>query len=331
MKTVSEFMLNLQKRLVDEKKLADTTATSYIQMLRKLNADVPFNNFSFLKSKELLQQRISEYSESTQKTYYSVIVSVLGFVKDKSSYKTTYNFYYEKMMEKAKENGEKDTSEKSETQKKNWITWKEISSKLEALRKQVDEFKTSKHISNSNYDTLLSAMVLALYVYIPPRRNQDYQDLYFVKKLPTEIDSSKNYFDLSKQQFVFNKYKTAKSYGQQTINVSDNTELLDLIKIYLKFHPEKKGSEYRFLVYSDGKPLSAVNAVTRVLNRAFGKNIGSSMLRHIYLSEKYNIDEMKTLATQMGHSINEQMNGYVKRDEKTEKPEEKVVEKEAKE
>jgi hypothetical protein len=308
-------MLNLHKRLIEEKKLADSTATSYIQLLRKLNADVPFNNFSFLKSKELLEQRISQYNESTQKTYYSVITSVLNFVKDKSSYKSTYNFYFEKMMEKAKENHEKDSSEKSETQKKNWLTWKEVNSKLEALLKQVDDFKTSKHISNSNYDTLLSAIILALYVYIPPRRNQDYQDLYFVKKLNEKNDTTRNYFNLAKNEFVFNKYKTAKTYGQQIINVSDNSELLELIKVYLKFHPSKKGNEFRFLVFSDGKPLGAVNAVTRVLNRVFGKNIGSSMLRHIYLSEKYNIDEMKTIANQMGHSITQQLNGYVKSDE----------------
>jgi hypothetical protein len=71
-----------------------------------------------------------------------------------------------------------------------------------------------------------------------------------------------------------------------------------------------------------------VNAVTRVLNRAFGKNIGSSMLRHIYLSEKYNIDEMKKDADQMGHSLSLQKE-YMKSD----KPvvEEKIVEKEPKE
>jgi hypothetical protein len=35
----------------------------------------------------------------------------------------------------------------------------------------------------------------------------------------------------------------------------------------------------------------------------FGKQIGSSMLRHIYLSSKYDIDEMKKDADAMGHSL----------------------------
>jgi integrase len=323
MKTVSEFMLNLHKRLTEDKKLAESTAKQYIQMLRKLNSDVPFNNFSFLKSKELLVERIAEYSENTQKTYYSMIVSVLSFVKDKSSYKATYNFYYEKMMGKAKEHSEKDTSEKSETQKKNWLSWAEVTSKFEALKEQVAEFKGAKLLTNSNYDTLLSAIILSLYVCIPPRRNQDYQDLYAVKKLTDKHDKTKNYYDIATQRFVFNKYKTSKTYGEQVIDISENEELLDLIKVFLKFHPAKKSNEFRFLVFHDGTPLTAVNAVTRILNRVFGKNIGSSMLRHIYLSDKYNIDELKEDAKAMGHSVSQQRE-YMK----SEKPSEKSAEKE---
>ena len=308
-------MLNLQKRLMEEKKVAESTAISYINMLRKLNADVPFNNLSFLKSKELLEQRINEYSESTQKTYYSTIVSILSFYKDKTSYKSTYNYYFEKMMEKSKESREKDTSEKSETQKKNWLSWNEVSSKLDSLNKQIEEFSNSKHMSNSNYDTLLSAMVLSMYVLIPPRRNQDYQDLYIVKKYDSKKnDDSKNYYDLSTNKFIFNKYKTSKSYGKQELDVSENTAFLNILKMYLKHHPAKKGLEYRFLVFNDGSPLKAVNSVTRLLNKVFGKNIGSSMLRHIYLSEKYNIDEMKKDAEAMGHSVALQKE-YMKSDE----------------
>jgi hypothetical protein len=45
----------------------------------------------------------------------------------------------------------------------------------------------------------------------------------------------------------------------------------------------------------------------------FGKNVGSSMLRHIYLSDKYNIKEMKEDAEKMGHTV-EQQRDYMKTD-----------------
>jgi len=95
--------------------------------------------------------------------------------------------------------------------------------------------------------------------------------------------------------------------------------LLDAISIYLKHHPLHKGkitknTEFKFLVYADGSPLTAVNSITRILNKIFGKKVGSSMLRHIYLSSKYGDikEEQKEDARAMGHSVGEQQNVYVK-------------------
>ena len=41
---VSEFMLNLQRRLIDERKVAESTATQYLQTLWKLSGEKKFNN-----------------------------------------------------------------------------------------------------------------------------------------------------------------------------------------------------------------------------------------------------------------------------------------------
>jgi hypothetical protein len=45
-----------------------------------------------------------------------------------------------------------------------------------------------------------------------------------------------------------------------------------------------------------------------MLNKVFGKKVGSSMLRHIYLSGKYGneLEEMKKDAEAMGHSVSQQ-------------------------
>jgi hypothetical protein len=58
----------------------------------------------------------------------------------------------------------------------------------------------------------------------------------------------------------------------------------------------------------DGKALTAVNVITRLLNKTFGKKVGSSMLRHIYLTDKYKnvLEEQKKDAEDMGHSTGEQ-------------------------
>jgi integrase len=124
---------------------------------------------------------------------------------------------------------------------------------------------------------------------------------------------------------VFNVYKTAKKYGQQTVSIPE--KLMDTIILYLKSHPIIRGkinkkTNVPFLVKYDGKPLDKINSITRVLNRVFKKNIGSSMLRHIYLSGKYdNIsEEQKKDAEMMGHSVGQQKD-YIKNDNLTSSPE----------
>jgi hypothetical protein len=133
------------------------------------------------------------------------------------------------------------------------------------------------------------------------------------------MDTSKNYLDLLGSQFIFNKYKTAKKYGTQTVDFQNADMLKDVLTMYLKHHPLHKGkvtknTEFRFLAYQDGSPLSAVNSITRILNKSFGKKVGSSMLRHIYLSSKYADikDEQQRDADAMGHSVAEQQGVYVK-------------------
>ena len=56
--------------------------------------------------------------------------------------------------------------------------------------------------------------------------------------------------------------------------------------------------------------------VTRILNKVFGKNISTSMLRHIYLTDAYKnipaLNEMQNIATDMAHSVSTAME-YIKR------------------
>ena len=318
---VSEFMLQLQKKLVEEKKgkIGDSTASAYIKSLYLLNGKVPFKNLSFLKKTEAIDAMIAPYAENTQKALYSTITSVLTLVKDTAGYKKVYQHYYDKMMGKAnqmKETGA-DSSAKTEKQKDNWAEWKDVETIQKHLIDAVEKFSGNKNITPEQYGTLLNLVVLSLYTEIQPRRNQDYLDMSVVKATHNKISASElpkdmNYLTTDKNQpkeFIFNKYKTAKKYGQQKMELTPG--LAAVISTYLKFHPLARGNKsratmYKFLVFADGTPLTATNSITRILNRIFGKRIGSSMLRHIFLSSKYDINEMEKDAEAMGHSVEEQ-------------------------
>ena len=161
---------------------------------------------------------------------------------------------------------------------------------------------------------LLKYTVLSLYVLQPPRRNGDYLEMQIVPSFMADLPTTHNYVATTKGggEFIFNTYKTSKKYGEFRQNVVP--ELKSVITLYLKHHPllwegrKQKKEAVPFLVYKDGEPLHQLNSITRIINSVLGKGVGSSALRHIYLTHKYGDveKEQQKDAAAMAHSVNQQ-------------------------
>lgn len=317
MRTVTDFMMKLHKELQDVRKIADQTASQYIRTLYNLNSERPFTNLAWLKNIDSVNLRLAEYAKSTQKTAVTTIVSSLSLFKDKPTYKKVYTYWYNVMMSNTADSRNEDTSVKTEKQKDNWLDWSVVKAHEQRLQTEVNDM--GKDIVPSQWETILGMMVLSLYTEFAPRRNQDYQFMNVVKTLKQATQTDVNYIVLDSKLFVFNKYKTVKAHGQQEFPIPEH--LMEIIKLYLSKHPllrdKKPKGPVPFLVHSDGTPFTAVNSITRILNRIFGKKIGSTMLRHVYLSSKYDVKEMDDDAERMGHTSGVQ-HTYMKTDEKQE-------------
>lgn len=312
------FKKELEHKLLNDKKLAESSIKLYVRNLEKLNDNQPLKNLTFLKDVTKITEKLAHYKENTKRGYLISVTSVLSLDKSTKPKKKLYDDYFKLMLEKNKElKAEEATNTKSDTQQKNWLSWDEVKVHWDDLKTKVDSF-TSKEISESQYNTLLQFVVLSLYVLLPPRRNE-YQNMVVVTSVPNGTD---NYLDLTKKQMVLNHFKTSKKDGSITLDVPES--LQSVINLYIKYHPLIKGKITKkfqavpFLVYYDGKPFSQVNSITRILNKTFGKKVSSSMLRSIYLTTKYGDvrQEMKDDATAMSHSVQTQQTNYVKTDKK---------------
>jgi len=315
---MADFLATLSKALVSDRGVSESTANLYLRTLLMLNDKKPFTTLAFLKKRDAIASKLETYADSTKKGILAAIVSILSLFKDKATYKSIYKHFYDLMMAKSKEVKEAESAragEKSEKQQKNWSSWEEVKKTEEELYKEAAELMNKKHLTAPEAEKLLQCVVLSLYTKIQPRRNQDYLNMLVVKKWSEDMSADHNYLDLTGNQFVFNKYKTAKKYGVQKIAIP--SDLLDILVPYLKHNPLWKESKGKvavpFLVSPGGVPITALNGITRILNKIFGKKIGSSMLRHIFLSDKYSAlkDDMADDAAAMGHSVAEQQNTYV--------------------
>ena len=309
-----------------EKKLADTSIKFYLRNLQKLNNDEPIKNLRFLFNYKNIVEKLNNIKLNTRKNYLISIVSVLNcFVKDNALIEKLCYKYYKLMKETSQEQRDKPTEELTETQKKNWIEWDEVVKVWETLNNEALKYFKKRTLTEKQYNLLLTFVILSLYVKIPPRRNQEWQCM-FIKNILTSNDTNeKNYLLWEKQQLIFNKYKTSKTHKQQIYNIPE--ELKQCLILYLKHHPIVKGkitnkTNTHLLVYYDKEPLTQVNAITRILNKLFKKNIGSSLLRHIFLTDKYGDEnkEREEISKAMGHTERTQ-HEYIKNVEPKEKKE----------
>jgi lysine/ornithine N-monooxygenase len=118
-------------------------------------------------------------------------------------------------------------------------------------------------------------------------------------------------------EFVFNNYKTQGKYNQVVVPIEE--DLMKVIELYLNNHPEKsklknKNYDVHFLKSFYNEPIEKSQEITRILNKIFGKNIGSSMFRNMYLSNKYGdmVDELKSDTKEMGTSVDVALSTYIK-------------------
>jgi len=96
----TKYMEELYQELL-ENGLAKSTATNYIQVIKRYNGGEVFNNLEFLKDEDMIYNKLAQYAESTQRNNLAVIVSVLSRVINiHLTYRKAFDSYKEKLKNK---------------------------------------------------------------------------------------------------------------------------------------------------------------------------------------------------------------------------------------
>ena len=286
------------------KDLSPSSIQTYKTKFIKLNDDKPVRNLNFLLDIDKVKNKIEPLKPNTQRTYYIAICSILKcMINNNQANKTFRKIYidYSKILEEYNIKL-KDQTEKTQTEGDNWIS-------TENLKEVYDKLK-SNHTQNQR--SFQDYLILSLYYLNAPRRNKDYSLLKVVNNYNDKLPNEYNYFDVKNKKFIFNNYKTAKKYNRQEIDVND--DLYNIINEYIRQF-KIKNNDYLLYNLITNEPLSNINAITLILNRIFNKNIGSSMLRKLYLSNRYG-DKAKELiedVKNMGTSVSTAQNNYIKK------------------
>lgn len=311
----------MEKKIKDElenKNLSESTIKVYMRNMRILNGNKELKTLSFLTRKDEIMNKLNLKNENTKRNYLITICSILNSM---SSNTKLYKYYYDELISlnrKLKEHEGKNI--KSEKQDENWIEQDEVnkilSQRMDEANEIYEKYNEYDILPNKKlYNKFLETLVLALYTLQPPRRNKDYILMKIIKGEPKEdVDKDINYIDMKNGYFYFNNYKTSKTELKDgdSLKIKINDKLFDLIRKFNKFND----NDYLLSNY-DGNNYTESNFITKILNNIFkdeNKKISSTMLRHIFLSNKFSdvTDEQRDIAKKMSHSVDMQKQ-YIKK------------------
>lgn len=292
-------MENIRSFIKDKRpSLSHSSITTYTSVLKNLYKKV-FDDDKYDMVKFNQTERVLDHLKDVPSNKRKTILSALVIITNKKDYRDL-------MLDDVKVyNDEMSKQQKSEQQKDNWVDTDEITNVFENLQKNAVLVYKKRSKTSQDLQYLQQFILLACFVYIPPRRSKDFVD-FKIKNIDREKD---NYME--KNTFVFNSYKTSKFYGKQVVKIP--VQLRNIIQKWMKINP----TEHLFFDSNHNK-LSSVKLNQR-LNKIFGgMKVSVNMLRHAYLTDKYSDTlnqqkEMKETMNQMGSSL-QQADVYIKED-----------------
>jgi len=175
---------------------------------------------------------------------------------------------------------ETDKQELTDKQRANWLTQDAIRERLDELKHESIYIYKKANKSPQDLQRLQSYIILNLYggQLVAPRRALDFTAMKIHGNINNNTD---NYIDYKNKRFVFNKFKTVRSHGQESLAIP--IQLMNILKKWV----EVNTNEF-LLIDSRGKSLDSITLNQRI-NKIFEgkKNIGVNGFRKAYITNRY--------------------------------------------
>ena len=255
---------------------------------------------------------------NTIKTKLASLIVYLRCIKNDKNSKdidTAINIY-SKVIDMLSNNikTELSSSEKNNKQKEKWLDENDIKKLDENLVAKIpkDGIRTAKDLMH-----LRNLVIFKLYQDNPTRNEiADSKIIFKPTKKSEALSDEYNYIILDKKAksitYKMNQYKTSKNYGQK--NVEINKELYPLFLAYKKAI-DLFTNENWFLLNDNASSKMTRNrlgVVYSTLGQSINKKLGTSMNRHIQLSNLIPVKAIKDLTNKMANSPKEALEVYAK-------------------
>lgn len=243
----------------------------------------------------LTSLRILDIHKETAKGYLSAL---LFETKDKNAEAyTAYHKYFSKLKNDCIETAK--NQELPQNRAENLLKWDEVVKATDKARLIFE--------ANKTHDNYYRYLVMALYTYQAPVR-ADYTNMRLLSDSKTTdgflvVNPNENCLklDYDASSFIFNTYKTAKTYGRRVIDCDMR------IKTLVEDYGRTVLKNYYYLLPNEWTPNYLSEYVAKCFLDMSGKKCGIGLLRHAYICYFYELNpsirQKEELARRMLHSV----------------------------
>ena len=301
--------------------ITESSLKAYVLNLRKLHQRLhgskDFTGLDWLQDHEGVMKSLETHCSSylTCRNYLNAVIVAL---LNQPQYQPALQAYQQRRDElNSKYTQIQQTKQPTERQSQNWVSVAEIQELIDELSAEVKALHGKAQLTHQDLQTAQDHFMVTFWLHYPVRNDLQHTRIIgrrAFNTLPQEQKESENFLIQGNPfEFSVGSYKTRKKYGVKKIKI-DSKPVLKALREWMKVSPNP---DFVLVNVKTGSPMSSLQItqnLTRIFKQHFNKSVGSTLLRHIVLTEKFGkqLQEMESLADTMGHDVQTAQGVYIK-------------------
>lgn len=302
MTTIDDIYNLHKKKYKNVSELTHITFKSTLNRLSKIYPELNNGDISGLLDVEATTNKLKESYKLN--SIISTISNIIKLLRLKNADNSVISKYQQVLSDSIYDkNQQLDKQELTETRKDKFIDFDKMQNKVNEL---YDEYM----INYIQFTPFRRFLVFNLFIRNIPVRLGNYLNMKIIRtptKEPKDYNNKDfNYILLYDNNyiFVFNKYKTSKTYNQKIVKITDN-KMIHLINKWLTYNNTKS-----FIINYDNSPSNQKNLTAdlkHITEELFDKSFSIDLIRSSYITYLYstnpNLITKCKVSDIMGHSI----------------------------
>ena len=311
------------KQKQNKPEITESSLRAYTLNLRKLHQRLhgtkDFSGIEWLQDHDTVMKNIEANCGSylTSRNYLNAVIVLL---LNHPQHEIALKAYQQRRDElNSKYTQIQQTKQPTERQSQNWVSVAQIQELINELEQEVKIITASAKDQRTHRDmqTVQDHFMITFWLHYPVRNDLQHTRIIARRAfnaLPQEQKDGHNFVIMGIPiEFSVGSYKTRKRYGVKKIQI-DKKPVMKALRDWMKVSPNP---EYVLVNVKNGAPMTSLQItqnLTRVFKTRFNKSVGTTLLRHIVLTETFGkqLQDMEKMADIMGHDVATAQSVYIK-------------------